>query len=405
MATTSKDSGGWLVEHTIAAAGEKTITFKTENTFMDANARVTITTPNAGAISLTANNSSTALTMGSASNGTYSPTATITGTITPSSAGWLGVDNYNVSDTDVTVGTINQSTLKNGTTTISSGTTITPNSSSQTINISEGYNAARTVIIGTQESGQKATVTSGSASISSLTIAYNTNADNYTVTGSANVSAPTIETAGFVSSTAGTKNANNGGATVSTTLTPVGLGAALSAQSLKKTPSIAKHSDTNISSAGTVTTTKPSSGYYIAVKSDENSDWVQATPTILTVGYCDGIEGHYVSTPSESKLYGANASATTYIPLTQATFANAATSGTTYTDISSTGPILVSGSYLFINEGYTPATKISLARLVPDASGTNAAAQYIVSGYTAFDNDGTLIVGTMQIYDGTYTIT
>lgn len=39
MATASKDSAGWLVNYTIAGAGEKTITFKTEDKFVDADAR------------------------------------------------------------------------------------------------------------------------------------------------------------------------------------------------------------------------------------------------------------------------------------------------------------------------------------------------------------------------------
>ena len=101
---------------------------------------------------------------------------------------------------------------------------------------------------------------------------------------------------------------------------------------------------------------------------------------------------------------GAAASDITYIPITQTTFANAGSAGVSYTDISSTGPILISGDYLYINEGYTPNVKISLARLVPDASGTNASAEYILSGYTAYNNDGGLIVGTMQTYDGEYEV-
>ena len=86
-------------------------------------------------------------------------------------------------------------------------------------------------------------------------------------------------------------------------------------------------------------------------------------------------------------------------------FANSGSDGTSYDDISATAPVLVSGDYLYINEGYTPNVKISLAQLVPDATGDNAPANYILSGYTAFDNNGGLIVGTMQTYDGTYTIT
>lgn len=89
-----------------------------------------------------------------------------------------------------------------------------------------------------------------------------------------------------------------------------------------------------------------------------------------------------------------------------ATFTNTAASGVTYLDISnvSDAPMLVSGGYLYINQGYTDNLKISLAKLVPDATQTNASAAYILSGYSAFNNDGGLIVGTMATYDGTYEV-
>ena len=96
--------------------------------------------------------------------------------------------------------------------------------------------------------------------------------------------------------------------------------------------------------------------------------------------------------------------------ISAATFANTATSGTTYNDISSTSaaPILISGSGLYINAGYVGDTYISLAKLIPDSLvGSNiefAPANYILTGYAAWDADGVQITGTMQIYDGTYTV-
>ena len=81
-----------------------------------------------------------------------------------------------------------------------------------------------------------------------------------------------------------------------------------------------------------------------------------------------------------------------------ATFANEGTSGTTYVDISSTtsAPVLVAGDYLYINKGYTDNLKISLARLVPDGSDVKGHGEYILSGHSAYDNDGTLVAGTIQ---------
>ena len=81
-----------------------------------------------------------------------------------------------------------------------------------------------------------------------------------------------------------------------------------------------------------------------------------------------------------------------------ATFANTATQGVEYVDISGTtdAPVLVSESYLFINKGYTDNLKISLAKLVPDGASADLAAAHILSGYSAYDNDGKLVAGSIQ---------
>lgn len=81
-----------------------------------------------------------------------------------------------------------------------------------------------------------------------------------------------------------------------------------------------------------------------------------------------------------------------------ATFANTGTSGKTYVDISSTedAPVLVSNDYLYINKGYTDDLKISLAKLVPNGASANLASSVILSGYSAYDNDGKLVAGSIQ---------
>lgn len=567
MPTASKDAAGWQVAYTIAGAGEKTITFKTENRFVDADARATITTPAASNPVLSLTDKTGALSMGTATNGVYLPTVDVAGQTSIGTAGWIAADNYTVTAADYKVGTVNESLIKNGTSTVISGSTINPGPSNQTISITEGYNAARTIIIGSASASAPGVVTSGSATIDTLSYAYVAADNTYSISGSGDVSAPTVNTAGYVSGSIGTLNSNENGATVVASVAAIELnstlsgattalkptlskqtisingvtdaangnatasapnsgayvavrsatntatinsapaiatagygagtnfiagtyatatvgaaqsdiyyipikagtitsgtatissatytynatsgkfdvsgsadvsaptftegyiassvgtknvksnGATLSATVDKiaiqanlsgtgtKAPSITKNSNTNIPQAGTATTTQPSSGYYIAVSSAANTEIVQATATVVTAGYGTTTSGQYTTTPSSSLTVGAAASSVTYVPITQATFANSATSGTTYNDISSTAPVLVSGDYLYINAGYMPATKISLARLIPDATDTNAAAAYILAGYTAFDNDGALIVGTMQTYDGTYTIT
>lgn len=754
MPTASKDAAGWQAAYTIAGAGEKTITFKTENKFVDADARATITTPAATEPTLSLTDITTGLSMGTATGGKYSPTVSLSGNANIATAGWIAAGNHTVSDTSVAIGTVNQSLIKNGTSTVASGSTITPGPDSQTISITEGYNSARTIVIGSASSSSPGAVTSGSATIDTLSYAYVSADSAYNITGSADVTAPIVNTAGYVSGSLGTLSANEGGAVVAasvpaiklnstlsgatsarkptlskqtisisgvtdaasgnatataptsgvyvavrsaantatinsapaiaiagygagsnfiqgtyatatvgaaqsdiyyvpiTTATasisgrnvtygtgwitggtssiPVGTitsgagtatistptydstnnnftqtasgavaapsvgtagyvsstegtkntnsisgskildvvqvgvtvsgttkvtpsitrtakpsgdtwvdaasgavtttkptngayvqvnaaaasnnltitgkvsnegygttdhynadtatttavgsnaaantyvpikagtvtsgtatissatftynstnqefditgsanvsaptftegyiasnvgtknaktnGAVLSATVDKigisvdiaasgtRTPVITKNTDTNIPQAGAATTTKPSSGYYVAVASAANTEDIKATPTVIMNGYGTSNKNQHDALDVFFEV-GATASSVTYVPITQATFANTATSGTTYTDISSSAPVLISGDYLYINAGYTPASKISLAKLVPDATGTNAPANYILSGYTAFDNDGALITGTMQIYDGTYTIT
>lgn len=754
MPIAGNDNAGWNVPYTIAGVGEKTITFKTENRFVDADARVTITTPAATEPTLAITDITTGLSMGTAASGKYSPTVNLSGNANIGTAGWIAAGNHTVSDTSVKVGTVNQSTLKNGTTTIDSGSTITPTGSAQTITISEGYNAARTIIVGAADSSSPGEITSGSATITGVNYLYNSTNDNFIASGSGDVSAPTVDAAGYISSTKGTKNSNAGGATLNATVdkivldsvltgatsarkptinkqsisitgvtdaasgnatatapssgvyvavrgaantatitsgpvvrtagygdsinfgvgtaatatvgaaqsdiyyvpitttsatvsgrnvtygtgwitggtSSVGVGTITSAAGTAiissptwdstnskftqtasgaiaaphvntagyisstegtkngnsifgskdldtvkvgvevdgtarvtpeitrtekpsadtwvdaasgaatttkptsgayiqvnaaaknsrltiigkvseegygttdhyltdastripagsnaaedtyvpikvasiisgdviidsvtvgydstsssfavggstrtniptieaegyvsndigsrstgyasinatlpkigikanlsgtgtKAPSITKNSATNITAAGTATTTKPSSGYYVAVSSAANTTTVKATATVVSEGYGTTTAGEYTATDSSNLTVGAAASSVTYVPITSTTFANSGTSGVTYSDISSSAPVLVSGDYLYINAGYTPNVKISLAQLVPDATGDNAPANYILAGYTAFDNNGDLIVGTMQTYDGTYTIT
>ena len=83
------------------------------------------------------------------------------------------------------------------------------------------------------------------------------------------------------------------------------------------------------------------------------------------------------------------------ITIPYAAFASSATSGTNYVDISSTpaAPVLVSGDYLYINQGWTDNLKISLAKLVPDGSDVKGHGEYILSGHSAYDDDGTLVSG------------
>lgn len=341
-------------------------------------------------------------------SGTTKVTPAITRTAKPSTDKWTDAASGAATTTKPTSGAyvqVNAAAKSNN-------LTITGKVSAEGYGTTEHYTAdtATTTAVGSNAAANTyvpikvGTVTSGTASITTTTIAYNSTNSNFDITGSANISAPTVGTEGYVSSSIGTKSENTGGATLTSTLPKIAIQANLSGTGTK-VPSITKNSNTNIAQAGNATTTKPSSGYYVAVSSAANTGTVKATAEVSTAGYGTATSGQYTTTPSSNLTVGAAASAVTYIPIISTIFANSATSGVTYTDISSSAPVLVSGDYLYINAGYTPNVKISLAKLVPDADATNAPAKYILDGYTAFDNNGALIVGTMQTFDGTYTIT
>ena len=339
-------------------------------------------------------------------SGTAKVTPVIARTAKPSGDTWVDAASGSATSTKPTSGAYVQVDAAAKSSTL----TITGKVSSEGYGTTDHYNAdtATSKSIGSNAAATKyipitaGTVTSGSATISTLTHTYNSSGGNFTISGSADVSAPTF-TEGYIATNVGTKNANTGGAVVSASVGKVGVTASLGGTGTYK-PAIAKHSDTNIAEAGTATTSQPASGYYVAVNSPANTGTVQATAAVTTAGYGTTTEGQYTTTPSSSLTVGAQASSTTYIPISQATYANTATAGTNYTDISDTAPALISGSYLFINAGYAPNAKISLAKLVPDASGANAQAQYILLGYTAYDNDGQLITGTIPTYAGDYEV-
>lgn len=71
--------------------------------------------------------------------------------------------------------------------------------------------------------------------------------------------------------------------------------------------------------------------------------------------------------------------------------------------IENTTAVVPSGGWLTLTAGYYSATKISLATLVPNGSNVAGHADYLLAGKTAYDNDGVLVTGSIQTYDGTYT--
>lgn len=150
----------------------------TENKFVDKN--IVISVPGAtGATGPILNiaDSTAVVSVGTVSGGYYPLTNSLTGQTTYTTGGWITTEGLgNATDAEVVVGKIAQSTLKNGTTTISSGSTVIPSTTaSQTINIGAGYEAARTVVIAPMSSGTSAAAAvTGSKAATTPTLADET---------------------------------------------------------------------------------------------------------------------------------------------------------------------------------------------------------------------------------------
>ena len=207
--------------------------------------------------------------------------------------------------------------------------------------------------------------------------------------------------------------------------------------------------DSDNISVGTITTTKPTSGYYAAVAGTSAATTASLTKTV-TAGYLG--DASEASVPSTINIAGSTGS-TYYLPITSATtgtsnsgtavktitpsantqYANitqgytparkwtigpvtldiaktitgngtigvsAVDPGTSYT--ANTDAVIPSDSengpgYLTLTAGYYPATKISLSTLVPDDAniGDTKGVSTILTGTTVYDKAGNLLTGTM----------
>ena len=129
---------------------------------------------------------------------------------------------------------------------------------------------------------------------------------------------------------------------------------------------------------GAKATTAPESGFYVKASAAGGA-------SVATAGWVDE------TTPSVS------VNGDSYYPIDAATLANAGTADKVYAE--ETGPVLVSGDYLYINKGYIGDTKIPLADLVPNeanvAAGVDGNSHLIYKTVSVYDKDGRLVAGTM----------
>ena len=129
---------------------------------------------------------------------------------------------------------------------------------------------------------------------------------------------------------------------------------------------------------GAKSTTAPDSGFYVKASAAGGA-------SVATAGWVDKF------TPSVS------VNGDSYYPIDAATLANAGTADKVYAE--ETGPVLVSGDYLYINKGYIGDTKIPLADLVPNeanvVAGVDGNSNLIYKTVSVYDKDGRLVAGTM----------
>ena len=155
------------------------------------------------------------------------------------------------------------------------------------------------------------------------TITWSTNkfvfGGSSTVSGTAHAK---VSTEGYVKA-----NPNNTSKALSKTISATGdvdtvtLGASASG-TVKVTPSISKQSvpsGVTDAAGGAATTTAPSSGVYVAVKSAASENTLTLNPSVSSDGY--GTTGHYGTTAATNRQVsvGANASDVTYVPIKAAT--------------------------------------------------------------------------------------
>ena len=131
---------------------------------------------------------------------------------------------------------------------------------------------------------------------------------------------------------------------------------------------------------GAKATTAPESGFYVKASAAGGA-------SVATAGWVDE------TTPSVS------VSGDSYYPIDAATLANTGVADKVY--IEETGPVLVSGDYLYINKGYIGDTKIPLADLVPNeanvAAGIDGNSHLIYKTVSVYDKEGALVAGTMSV--------
>lgn len=242
-----------------------------------------------------------------------------------------------------------------------------------------------------------ATVTSGSATISSTTYTYNSSNGNFGVTGSVAIGAPTVGTAGYISSSVGTRN--GGTASLSATVAKIAGSTSISGTTTKA-PAISKQSFTisgvaDAAAAAAQTSTPTSSTYkaWVKVKSDANTGTLTATPSVSTAGY--GTKDYH-GIAAASATVGAAASADTYIPIKNGAYSASVSTTAGSASMSAAGVSTVTSSNCYI----TLSTKAGSAT----GKATVGTAGWVATGSTSSSATSVSVNGDgTKLYLATYT--
>ena len=128
--------------------------------------------------------------------------------------------------------------------------------------------------------------------------------------------------------------------------------------------------------------TAPTTGFYVKASA-------AGSASVETAGWVD---------PNNTKPVSASGDA--FYPIAEATLLNEVGEGAQKNYTKKDAPILISGSGLYINEGYIKNTYIPLAKLVPDeanvVAGEDGNSNLIYKTVSVYDKDANLIAGTMD---------
>lgn len=309
-----------------------------------------------------------------------------------------GTLNVSATGASATVGTVSISDTKNsdGKFPVSGSGSISGKASTSGVagwiapGASSNISGTATVNSTVDEAGLAVTASGASATVGTITVGTKANG-KYPLTGSASISG----TANASTATSGwaAKGITKASGSISGTAHLSGslsAAAASVAGSATVKPNALSAANGTAKIASAATTTEPESGYYVsATPSTAATTAITQTKTLTTNGYL----GDAAEISASGSVTG-GAGSKYYIPITSSSLGNSAKDGITYSE--NTSVIIPSEGALYIEEGYTPAIKITLDQMLDgkaDTAGTSA--PDIRSGKIAYDVNGKKLTGTM----------